>query len=67
MTLGNMRANGVQGFPDPDGKPGQVASSGISTRSARFQAALYGPCQSLAPADWVSAPPLGPAPTGNRS
>lgn len=59
-----MRANGVPGFPDPDGKSGQVTSSGINIHSAGFQAALYGPCKSLAPADWVSAPPLGPPRTG---
>lgn len=59
-----MRANGVPGFPDPDGKPDQVTSSGINTHSASFQAALYGPCKSRAPAGWVSAPPLGPPPTG---
>jgi hypothetical protein len=58
-----MRADGVPGFPDPDGKPGQVASSGIETSSASFQAALYGPCKSLAPASWVSVPPLGPPPS----
>ena len=62
-----MRANGVQAFPDPDEKPDQVTNSGINPHSASFQAALYGPCKSLAPADWVSAPPLGPALAGNGS
>lgn len=62
-----MRAHGVHGFPDPDGKPDQVSGSGIDPHSAIFQAALYGPCKSLAPAGWVSAPPLGPPPTGTGS
>jgi hypothetical protein len=59
-----MRASGVQGFPNPDGKPDQLADSGLDTHSASFQAALYGSCKSLAPPAWVSTPPLGPPSTG---
>jgi hypothetical protein len=61
-----MRTNGVRDFPDPDAKANKGANSGINTVSAEFQAALYGPCKSLAPPDWVAAPPLG-APSGSGS
>lgn len=61
-----MRGHGIQGFPDPDGKPDQLASSGIDIHSATFQAALYGACKSLAPHNWLSNP-LGPPPTGPGS
>jgi hypothetical protein len=54
-----MRAHGVPKFPDPNGSgmlPGP--DSGIDPSSAAFQAALNGPCQSLAPAGWVSSGPV---------
>jgi hypothetical protein len=51
-----MRAHGVPKFPDPDGKGGQLGpSSGADPASAAFQAALNGPCRSLAPPAWVSS------------
>jgi hypothetical protein len=48
-----MRAHGVPKFPDPGGqlRPG----SGADPASAAFQAALNGPCRSLAPPAWVSS------------
>ena len=58
-----MRANGVPHFPYSDG--GHL--TGINTFSSQFQSALYGACKSLAPAAWVSLPPLGPPPTGGPS
>jgi hypothetical protein len=58
-----MRVNGVPGFPDPDGRADQLAADGgLDTHSAAFQAALYGPCETLAPPGWVAAAPLGPLP-----
>jgi hypothetical protein len=53
-----MRAHGVPGFPDPHGQASQLASSGIDPTSARFQSALNGPCESLAPRGWVSSGPV---------
>jgi hypothetical protein len=53
-----MRAHGVPAFPDPDGAPDQLMASGIDTTSARFQAALHGPCKALAPAGWAATEPL---------
>ena len=51
-----MRAHGVPNFPDPNGQGGQLGpGSGIDPTSAVFQAALNGPCLSLAPAGWVSS------------
>jgi hypothetical protein len=51
-----MRANGVPNFPDPNGQSGQLGpSSGIDPTSPAFQAALNGPCKSLAPAGWVGS------------
>lgn len=51
-----MRAHGVPKFPDPDGKGGQLGpGSGADPASAAFQAALNGPCRSLAPPAWVSS------------
>jgi hypothetical protein len=51
-----MRAHGVPDFPDPDGQAGQLGpGSGIDPSSPQFQAALNGPCESLAPAAWVSS------------
>jgi len=51
-----MRAHGVPKFPDP-GHSGAVFApgSGVDPGSAAFQAAVNGPCRSLAPAAWVSA------------
>jgi hypothetical protein len=54
-----MRAHGVPKFPDPDGSAGQLGpDSGIDPTSPVFQSALNGPCQSLAPAGWVSSGPV---------
>jgi len=59
-----MRANGVPAFPYSDGSAHQLQTAGLDIHSAQFQAALYGPCKLLAPAAWVSVPPLGPPPSG---
>ncbi|HLK00184.1 MAG TPA: hypothetical protein VKU39_09785 [Streptosporangiaceae bacterium] len=48
-----MRAHGVPKFPDPGGQLGP--GSGADPASAAFQAALNGPCRSLAPPAWVSS------------
>jgi type IV secretory pathway TrbL component len=54
-----MRAHGVPKFPDPNGSGTELGpDSGIDPTSATFQAALNGPCQSLAPAGWVSSGPV---------
>ncbi|HEY6315502.1 MAG TPA: hypothetical protein VIY52_32505 [Streptosporangiaceae bacterium] len=54
-----MRAHGVPKFPSPDGKGSQLGpDSGINPASRAFQAALNGPCKSLAPAGWVSSGPV---------
>jgi hypothetical protein len=51
-----MRANGVPNFPDPNGQSGQLGpNSAIAPTSAAFQAAINGPCLSLAPPGWVSS------------
>jgi len=62
-----MRANGVPGFPDWEGKSGDLSVRGVATHSAPFQSALFGACESLAPAEWVAAQPLGPLPAGGSS
>ena len=50
-----MRAHGVPDFPDPNGQGAQIGpSSGIDPSSPQFQAALNGPCKSLAPPGWLS-------------
>ncbi|MGH3191316.1 MAG: hypothetical protein ACRDPY_20580 [Streptosporangiaceae bacterium] len=50
-----MRAHGVPNFPDPNGQAGQLGpASGIDPSSPRFQAALNGPCKSLAPPGWLN-------------
>lgn len=51
-----MRAHGVPNFPNPNGS-GLPASahSGVNPTSTVYQAALNGPCESLAPAGWVSS------------
>jgi hypothetical protein len=51
-----MRAHGVGDFPNPDGQPGQLGpASGVNPGSQQFQAAINGPCKSLAPPAWVSS------------
>jgi hypothetical protein len=51
-----MRAHGVPNFPDPNGQGGQLGpGSGIDPRSPQYQAALHGPCLSLAPVGWVTS------------
>jgi hypothetical protein len=51
-----MRAHGVPKFPNPNGSEGQLGpDSGVNPASPAFQAALSGPCKSLAPAAWVSS------------
>jgi hypothetical protein len=51
-----MRAHGVPDFPDPNGQSGQLGpSSGIDPNSPQFQAALNGPCESLAPRAWAGS------------
>jgi hypothetical protein len=51
-----MRAHGVPKFPEPNGSAGQLGpDSGVNPGSAAYQAALMGPCKSLAPAGWVSS------------
>lgn len=54
-----MRENGVANFPDPNGSAGQLGpASGIDPTSNAFQSALNGPCQSLAPPEWLSSGPV---------
>ena len=48
-----MRAHGVPKFPDPGGQLGP--GSGADPASPVFQAAINGPCRSVAPAAWVSS------------
>ncbi len=51
-----MRAHGVPDFPDPNGRNGQLGpGSGIDPNSPAFQAAINGPCLSLAPPGWVGS------------
>ena len=51
-----MRAHGVPKFPNPNGKGNQLGpDSGVNPASPAFQAAVDGPCRSLAPAGWVSS------------
>jgi hypothetical protein len=51
-----MRAHGVPNFPDPNGQVGQLGpGSGVDPASQPYQAAINGPCRSLAPAGWVSS------------
>jgi len=52
-----MRAHGVPTFPNPSGG-GIGPDSGVNPTSPEFQAALHGPCQSLAPAGWLSSGPV---------
>jgi hypothetical protein len=52
-----MRAHGVPKFPN--GKGNQLGpNSGVNPASPAFQAAVDGPCRSLAPAGWVSSGPV---------
>jgi hypothetical protein len=54
-----MRAHGLTKFPNPNGKGSQLApGNGINPTSPAFQAAVNGPCKSLAPAGWVSSGPV---------
>ena len=54
-----MRAHGVPKFPNPNGNGNQLGpTSGVNPASSAYQAALNGPCQSLAPAGWVSSGPV---------
>ena len=51
-----MRAHGVPNFPNPNGHGGQLGpGSGINPASPQFEAAINGPCMSLAPPGWVSS------------
>jgi hypothetical protein len=51
-----MRAHGVPNFPDPNGQAGQLGpGSGVDPASQAYQAAINGPCRSLAPPAWVSS------------
>jgi hypothetical protein len=51
-----MRAHGVPRFPDPNESPGPLGSdTGVDPSSPAYQAALHGPCESLAPAGWTSS------------
>jgi len=53
-----MRAHGVPNFPDP-GARGPFPS-GVDPSSSTYQAALNGPCRSLAPPAWVDSGPTIP-------
>ena len=53
-----MRAHGVPSFPDP-GSNGPLAA-GVDPDSSAFQAAVNGPCRSLAPPAWVGSGPTIP-------
>jgi hypothetical protein len=54
-----MRAHGVAKFPNPNGSGNQLGpDSGVNPASSAYQAALNGPCESLAPAGWVSSGPI---------
>jgi hypothetical protein len=54
-----MRAHGVPKFPNPNGERSQLGpDSGVNLGSRAFQAAVNGPCKSLAPAGWVSSGPV---------
>ena len=51
-----MRAHGVPYFPDPNGQADQLGpASGIDPNSAQFQAAINGPCKSMAPPGWLGS------------
>jgi hypothetical protein len=54
-----MRAHGLPKFPNPNGKGSQLGpDSGINPASPAFQAAVNGPCESLAPQAWMSSGPV---------
>jgi hypothetical protein len=54
-----MQAHGVANFPNPNGSGNQLGpGSGVSPASSVYKAALNGPCESLAPAGWVSSGPI---------
>ena len=51
-----MRAHGMPNFPNPNRVGNELGpGSEVSPTSAAFQAAVNGPCQSLAPAGWSSS------------
>ncbi|HEX6525624.1 MAG TPA: hypothetical protein VF070_37275 [Streptosporangiaceae bacterium] len=56
-----MRAHGVPKFPDPGGQLGPDGGrhlgpgGGADPAAQEFQAAVNGPCRSLAPPAWVSS------------
>ncbi len=56
-----MQSHGVPSFPDPGGQGPFAPGSGVDPGSSAYQAALNGPCESLAPPAWVSS---GPATRG---
>jgi hypothetical protein len=54
-----MRAHGVPNFPNPNWKASQLGpNSEINPASPAFEAALSGPCHSMAPVGWVSSGPV---------
>lgn len=54
-----MRAHGMPKFPNPKGSGnGLDPGNGVDPSSSVYQAALNGPCESLAPAGWVSSGPV---------
>lgn len=54
-----MRAHGVPKFPNPNGSGnGLDPGNGVDPSSSVYQVALHGPCESLAPAGWVSSGPV---------
>lgn len=54
-----MRAHGVPQFPNPNGSGSALGpDSGVDPASSAYREALNGPCQSLAPAGWVSSGPV---------
>jgi hypothetical protein len=54
-----MRAHGVPQFPNPDRSGSALGpDSGVDPASSAYREALNGPCQSLAPAGWVSSGPV---------
>jgi hypothetical protein len=53
-----MRSHGVPAFPNPNRLAAALAPGGsVDPTSAPFQAALNGPCRSLAPQAWLSSGP----------
>jgi hypothetical protein len=53
-----MRSHGVPGFPNPNRLAAALApGASVDPPSAPFQAALNGPCRSLAPQAWLASGP----------